>query len=98
MIKKGTVHILKDKKQIREFGQGACFGEIALLFDEPRTDTAISAGDSTIYYLTKNDFKTVLDDNMVLYLSKKMALEDGFNTSLDNLYFAKNCPKLIEPY
>ena len=90
MIKKGTVHILKDKKQIREYGQGVCFGEIALLFDEPRTATAISACDSTIYYLTKNDFKTVLDDNMVLYLSKKMALEDGFNTSLDNLYFAKS--------
>jgi len=90
MIKKGTVHILKDKKQIREYGQGVCFGEIALLFDEPRTATAISACDSTIYYLTKNDFKTVLDENMVLYLSKKMALEDGFNTSLDNLYFAKS--------
>jgi cGMP-dependent protein kinase len=90
MIKKGTVHILKNKKQIREYGQGVCFGEIALLFDEPRTATAISACDSTIYYLTKNDFKTVLDENMVLYLSKKMALEDGFNTSLDNLYFAKS--------
>ena len=90
MIKKGTVNILKDKKQIREYGQGVCFGEIALLFDEPRTATAISACDSTIYYLTKNDFKTVLDDNMVLYLEKKMVLEDGFNTSLDKLYYAKS--------
>ena len=90
MIKKGTVHILKDKKQIREYGQGVCFGEIALLFDEPRTATAISACDSTIYYLTKNDFKTVLDENMVSYISKKMALEDGFNTSLDNLYYVKS--------
>ena len=90
MIKKGTVHILKDKKKIREYGQGVCFGEIALLLDEPRTATAISFCDSTIYCLTKNDFKAVLDENMVSYLGKKMALEDGFNTSLDNLYFIKN--------
>ena len=90
MIKKGTVHILKDQKQIREYGQGVCFGEIALLFDEPRSATAISVCDSTVYYLTKNDFKSVLDENMVSYLEKKVALEDGFNTTLDNLYFAKS--------
>ena len=90
MIKKGTVQIYKDKKQIREYGQGVCFGEIALLFDEPRTATAISICDSTIFYLTKNDFSTVLDDNMKIYLLQKMALEDGSNTSLDNLYYVKS--------
>ena len=90
MIKKGTVHILKDEKKIREYGQGVCFGEIALLVNGPRTATAISMCDSTIYYLTKNDFKAVLDENMVFYLEKKMALEDGFNTSLENLYFSKS--------
>ncbi len=90
MIKKGTVHILKNDKKIREYGQGVCFGEIALLYDGPRTATAISICDSTIYYLTKNDFKSVLDENMIYYLEKKMALEDGFNTSLENLYFAKS--------
>ena len=90
MIKKGTIHILKNDKKIREYGQGVCFGEIALLFNEPRTATAISICDSTIYYLTKNDFKSVLDENMIYYLEKKMALEDGYNTSLDNLYFVKS--------
>ena len=90
MIKKGTVHILKDERQIREYGQGVCFGEIALLINGPRTATAISVCDSTIYYLTKNDLKTVLDENMVSYLEKKMALEDGFNTSLEDLYFSKS--------
>ncbi len=74
MIKKGTVHILKDQKKIREYGQGVCFGEISLLYDEPRSATAISVCDSTVYYLTKNDFKSVLDDNMVAYLEKKVAL------------------------
>ena len=90
MIKKGTVHILKNDKKIREYGQGVCFGEIALLYNEPRTATAISICDSTIFYLTKNDFKSVLDDNMIYYLEKKMALEDGYNTSLDNLYYVKS--------
>ena len=90
MIKKGTVHILKNDKKIREYGQGVCFGEIALLFNEPRTATAISFCDSTIYYLTKNDFKSVLDENMIYYLEKKMTLEDSYNTSLDNLYFVKS--------
>ena len=90
MIKKGTVHILKDKRQIREYGQGVCFGEIALLINGPRTATAVSVCDSTIYYLTKNDFKSVLDENMVSYLERKMALEDGFNTSLEDLYYVKS--------
>ena len=91
MIKKGKVHILKDNKQIREYTEGVCFGEIALLFNEQRTATAISMCDSTIFYLTKKDFKSVLDENMVSYLEKKMALEDGFSsTSLDNLYFVKS--------
>ena len=90
MIKRGTVNIIKLDKKIREYGEGMCFGEIALLYNEPRTATAISGGDSTIFYLTKEDFKKVLDKNMVAYLGRKMVLEDGFNTSLDNLYFVKS--------
>ena len=90
MIKRGTVNIMKLNKKIREYGEGMCFGEIALLYNEPRTATAISGGDSTIFYLTKEDFKKVLDENMVAYLGRKMVLEDGFNTSLDNLYFVKS--------
>ena len=93
MIKRGTVNIMKLDKKIREYGEGMCFGEVALLYNEPRTATAISGGDSTIFYLTKEDFKKVLDKNMVAYLGRKMALEDGFNTSLDNLYFVKSLGK-----
>ena len=90
MIKRGTVNIMKLDKKIREYGEGMCFGEVALLYNEPRTATAISGVDSTIFYLTKEDFKKVLDKNMVAYLERKMVLEDGFNTSLDNLYFVKS--------
>ena len=90
MIKRGTVNIMKLNKKIREYGEGVCFGEIALLYNEPRTATAISVCDSTIFYLTKEDFKKVLDENMVAYLSRKMALEDGFNTLLEKLFFVKN--------
>ena len=93
MIKRGTVNIMKLDKKIREYGEGMCFGEVALLYNEPRTATAISGGESTIFYLTKEDFKKVLDKNMVAYLGRKMALEDGFNTSLDNLYFVKSLGK-----
>ena len=90
MVKRGTVNIIKLNKKIREYGQGVCFGEVALLYNEPRTATAISGCDSTIFYLTKDDFKKVLDENMVAYLGRKMALEDGFNTLLENLYFVKS--------
>ena len=90
MVKRGTVNIIKLNKKIREYGQGVCFGEIALLYNEPRTATAISGCDSTIFYLTKDDFKKVLDENMVAYLGRKMALEDGFNTLLENLYYVKS--------
>ena len=90
MVKRGTVNIIKLNKKIREYGEGVCFGEVALLFNEPRTATAISGCDSTIFYLTKEDFKKVLDENMVAYLGRKMALEDGFNTLLENLFFVKS--------
>ena len=90
MIKRGIVNIIKSNKKIREYGEGVCFGEIALLYNEQRTATAISECDSTIYYLTKEDFKRVLDENMVSYLGRKMALEDGFNTHLENIYFVKS--------
>ena len=90
MVKRGTVNIIKLNKKIREYGEGVCFGEIALLYNEPRTATAVSGCDSTIFYLTKDDFKKVLDKNMVAYLSRKMVLEDGFNTLLENLFFVKS--------
>ena len=90
MVKRGNVNIMKLNKKIREYGEGVCFGEIALLYNEPRTATAISGCDSTIFYLTKEDFKKVLDKNMVAYLERKMALEDGFNTLLEDLYFVKS--------
>ena len=90
MIKHGSVNIIKLNKKIREYGEGVCFGEIALIYNEPRTATAVSGCDSTIFYLTKEDFKKVLDENMVAYLSRKMALEDGFNTLLENLFFVKS--------
>lgn len=90
IIKKGMVNIIKSDKTIREYGEGVCFGEIALLYNEKRTATAISGCDATIFYITKEDFKKVLDDNMVAYLGRKMALEDGFNTPLENLYFVKS--------
>ena len=90
MIKKGRVKIMKDKKFMRELGEGSCFGEVALLFDEPRTATIIALCETTMFYLTKEDFTKLIDDNMISYLAKKLSLEDGFGTLLQDLYFVKS--------
>ena len=90
MIKKGRVQIFKNKKYIRELGEGACFGELALLYDEPRSATIKTVEPTIIFYLTKDDFSSLVDENMFKYLAKKISLEDGNVTLLENLFFVKN--------
>ena len=89
MIISGRVKVYEKNKYMRELGPGSCFGEVALLQHRPRTGTIIAACDCKICYLTKHDFTTLVDDNMINYLRDKMDLEEGYNIVLDDLYFVK---------
>ena len=90
MIKSGSVKVYTNNKLMRELGEGSCFGEVALLLDKPRTATVIAACDCKICYLTKEDFNSLVDDNMINYLTDKIYLEEGYNIDLADLYYAKS--------
>ena len=90
MIKSGRVKVFSKNKYMRELGEGSCFGEVALLLDEPRTATIIATCDCKICYLTKDDFNSLVDDNMLQYLVDKIYLEEGYKILLKDLYYAKS--------
>ena len=89
LIKKGKVNVYKNNKFIRELNEGNCFGEMSLLINENRTATIKAETKVTVYSLTRNNFNSCIDKNMLNYLSKKISLEDNFNNTLDDFYFCK---------
>ena len=93
LVKKGKIKVFKDSKFIREINEGNCFGEVALLINEPRSATVIADTDSSLLTLTKEDFKDLVDKRMLDYLTHKISLMDNFNLTLDHLYFIKNLGK-----
>ena len=89
MIKSGRVKVFTENRYVRELGEGSCFGEVALLFDKPRTATVVAAMNCKICYLTKEDFTSLVDENMLNYLADKLDLEEGYNIEINDLYYAK---------
>ena len=90
IIKKGAVIVWHDEKRVRELEEGSCFGELALLSNEPRSATLQAKVDCTLYALEKNDFIKNIDKKLLEYLNVKMSLLDDFNMSLDDFYFCRN--------
>ena len=90
LIKKGSVIVWRDEKRIRELEKGSCFGELALLSNEPRSATLQAKDYCTLYVLEKKDFINSIDKKLLEYLNVKMSLLDDFNMSLNDFYFCKN--------
>ena len=90
LIKNGKVIVKKHNKLVREMEQGSCFGEMALLVNEPRSATVEASTNVTTYVLTKQSFIDTLDKNMLTYLKKKVALQDTFDSHLEDFFFCKN--------
>ena len=89
LIKKGKIEVFKDNRLIREIGEGNCFGELAILVNTPRTATIKAKTKVTLYSLTKENFKSIVDKNLLSYLIQKMSLQDSFVTTLNDLYYCK---------
>ena len=89
VIKKGSVIVWRDEKKIRELEKGNCFGELALLSNEPRSATLQAKESCTLYVLEKKDFKNNIDRKFLEYLNIKMSLLDDFNMSLSDFYFCR---------
>ena len=49
VVRAGDVAVIQDGRLIRNLGPGDCFGEIALLHDQPRTATVRAVGDHPLH-------------------------------------------------
>jgi CRP-like cAMP-binding protein len=56
VIDEGSFEVLADGQRVNTLGEGAFFGEIALLHDVPRTATVRAAGDGAVWALDQEEF------------------------------------------
>jgi len=88
LINKGVVVILKDNKEIRELEKGNYFGEISLLNKENRTASVLAKTQTICYCLSKNDFLSIIDGNILDIIRSKIFLQNTF-IKLEDLFYIK---------
>lgn len=88
LINKGKVIITRDNKLIREMEKGNYFGEISLLNRENRTATVTAAEETLCYALSKNDFLSIIDAQILETLKARICLQDT-NIQLKDLTYVK---------
>jgi len=60
IVRSGTVEVSRDGEALAHLGAGEAFGEIALLFDVPRTASVVATKPSQLLALDADDFHDVL--------------------------------------
>jgi len=60
VIDRGSFSILVDGQQVNSLAEGAFFGEIALLYDVPRTATVRALDDGAVWTLDQEEFLTTI--------------------------------------
>lgn len=88
LINKGRVKIVRDNKTIRELEKGNYFGEISLLNKENRTASVIAIEETICYVLSKDDFLSIIDQNILDSIKSKIYLQDT-SVQLKDLYYIK---------
>lgn len=63
IVESGAFDVLTDGKAVGSLGEGDTFGEIALLFDSPRTATVRAEQDSKVWRLDRESFLAALTGN-----------------------------------
>jgi cGMP-dependent protein kinase len=77
IISKGSVNVMIDGKTVRTLGKNSCFGERALLFDEPRSASVeVGADDTELWCISKEAFSAIVSENMRQELEYKIRLQD----------------------
>ena len=86
IIKSGKVDIFVKKNYIRTMNENEYLGERALFFKEPRSATATAKGDVEVFFLEKEDFIQVIEQNLKEYLLSRLYLQDN-TVQLNDLVF-----------
>ena len=60
VVDQGSFAVLVDGEQVNTLDEGAFFGEIALLYDVPRTATVRALGDAAVWALDQEEFLTTV--------------------------------------
>ena len=89
IIKKGSVDIFVNGKYIRTLNNNEYLGERALFFKEPRSATCTAHEECEMYYLEKEDFDNIIENNLKDYLIKRLYLQDE-SVQLNQLTFYKS--------
>ena len=75
IVKEGIVDIVKGEHQVRGLSKLMCFGERAILFDEPRSASAIATMPNTqCWVMSSADFRKLMNENIMAHLTKRMDL------------------------
>ena len=89
IIKSGKVDIFVGKKYIRTMNENEYLGERALFFKEPRSATGTAQGDVEVFYLEKDDFMQVIENNLKDYLLSRLYLQDNTVQLNELVYYMK---------
>ena len=76
VIIEGEVSVAKDGKEIRTLGPNDFFGEIALIEDRPRTATVTAKTPLRFFVLTRQNFRSLLQQQPELEEKVTQALEE----------------------
>lgn len=63
VIKRGKVQVIRGQAEIAQLEDGAFFGEMALVSDEPRNATIKTLTELEVMTLAKGDFKNLIASN-----------------------------------
>jgi cGMP-dependent protein kinase 1 len=83
IIKNGSVNILKNNEIIRTLHANNYFGERALMYNEKRSATVASIGNTICWIINKTDFDTIVNNRLHEVFAKRIELQDDSITLED---------------
>ncbi|MBC8311706.1 MAG: cyclic nucleotide-binding domain-containing protein [Candidatus Marinimicrobia bacterium] len=86
VIAKGNVRIHKGEKTIIEMGNGACFGDMAILDGEPRSADATATEDCILFKINQRDFSQVLSTQNEVMIGIVKILTKRLRETTQKLY------------
>jgi len=77
VLSEGDAQVSINGVRVRSLGKGACFGERAVLFDEPRGATVqITSETAELWSLTRQEFQNIIPKDMLDELARRLQIQD----------------------